>query len=275
MSDETQATETQPADKPTKPDWLDEKFYDPDAGQPRVEELSKSYRELQGAFGRRIGDLSAEARRKLAEAIPDEMRATWADEVKSRLAEDDEFLAPLREKWAADQPKAPEEYDLAAVELPEGLELDKDHPALAKAAELAKAAGMGQEQFAQLVALGAELMGPPASFEERMAAIGDDYGPRATALVNKARAAAGADPQARAAVEAALAEMHSPEAFRGMELILAQRGEKPAPNDGGAALQAVSVDSLKEIQARSDYRERPDLQRQVREGFQRLFGDVV
>lgn len=257
------------------PAWLDAKFFDADSGQPRVEELSKSYRELQGAFGRRLGDLSAEARRKLAEAVPDEMRATWGEEIKARLAEDEEFLAPLREKWAADLPKAPDAYDFEKIELPDGLALDAENPVLAKAAELAKEWGLPQERFAQLVALGAELSPPPASLEDRMAAVGPDFVNRATAAVNRAKAAAGDDPNAMAAVNAVLAELQSPDAFRGLEVLLSTRSERRMPDETATRQPPLTVEALREIQARPEYNSRPDWQKQVREGYSRLYGDVV
>jgi hypothetical protein len=278
MSEETTTNSTeQPAaetaEKAARPDFIDEKFWDQDAGQVRTEDLAKSYREAQSLIGRRVSDLSPDARRKLAESLPDEMRQTWEQDVRTRLAEDEEFLAPIKD---ALKPKAPETYDLATVELPEGLSLDTEHPVLAKAQEWARERGLGQEDFAQLLALGAELTAPPASIEDRMAAIGDDYGERAKALVNRARSVAGVDAEARAAIEAALAEMHSPEAFRGMEMLLAARGEKPAPLDGaGTKTPPLTVESLKEIQGREDYTQRRDLQEQVRKGYAQLFSETL
>lgn len=275
MTEEGTTPTTEAADAPQRPAFLPEKFWDGDSGQPRVEDLAKSYTELQGAFGRRLGDLSAEARRKLAEAVPDEMRATWGDEVKARLAEDEEFLAPLREKWAADLPKAPDAYDFEKIELPDGLALDAENPILAKAAEMAKEWGLPQERFAQLVALGAELSPPPASLEDRMAAVGPDFVNRATAAVNRAKAAAGDDPKAMAAVNAVLSELQSPDAFRGLEVLLATRSERRMPDEAATSQPQVTVESLREIQARPEYAQRPDWQKQVRDGFNKLFGDVV
>lgn len=275
MTEEATTTTTEGGEKPARPEWLDEKFFDAESGQPRVEELSKSYRELQGAFGRRLGDLSAEARRKLAEAVPDEMRATWGEEVRAKLVEDEEFLKPLREKWSEGLPKAPDAYDFEQIELPDGLALDLESPTLAKAAELAKEWGLPQERFAQLVALGAELSPPPASLEDRMAAVGPDYVNRATAAVNRARAAAGDDANALAAVEAVLGELQSPDAFRGLEVLLSTRSERRMPDETATTQPEVTVEALREIQSRPDYNARPDLQKQVRAGFNKLFGDVV
>jgi hypothetical protein len=270
---ETAAVETSQA--PERPEWIDTKFWDADAGQPRVEDLAKSYREAQSLIGRRVSDMSVEARRKLAETIPDEMRATWGEEVKAKLVEDEDFLAPLREKWAADLPKAPEAYDFDSIELPDGLALDLENPLISEAAELAKGWGLSQERFAELVALGARLSPPPASLEDRMAAVGPDFVNRATAAVNRAKAAAGEDPKARAAVDAVLSELQSPEAFRGLEVLLSTRAERRMPDETAQAQPAVTLESLREIQARPEYTQRPDWQEQVRKGFTQLYGDTV
>lgn len=277
MTDEATTTTTEQAGEattaaPERPDWIDPKFWDQDAGAPRVEDLSKSYRELQSAFGRRLGDLSVEARRQLAETVPDEMRQTWEEELRTKLAGDDKFLAPLLESR---MPKPPEAYELDKVTLPEGFALDPEHPVLSKAMEFAKSKGMSQDDFAALVSMGAELTEPPASLEDRMAALGPDYETRGKALINRALTAAGQDGEARASVQALLGEVMSPEAMRGVELLLAARGEKPAPVDNGTREAPLTREALMEIQARPEYRERRDWQEQVRQGFTRLYGETV
>lgn len=277
MSEEATTTTTEQPSGETiaaveRPEWIDPKFWDQDAGQPRVEDLAKSYREAQSLIGRRVSDLSAEAKRRLAESLPDEMRQTWEQEVREKLKADDEFLKPILDERL---PKAPEAYDFAAVELPEGFQLDAEHPVLAKAAEFAKSKGMSQEDFSALVAMGAELTAPPPPLEDRMAAVGADYQERGKAVINRALSAAGQDAEAKGAVQALLNEVMSPEALRGVELLLAARGEKAAPNDAGTQAPPLSVDALKEIQARPDYTERRDLQEQVRLGYRRLFGETL
>lgn len=278
MTEETATTTTeQPAGDviaaaAERPSWAPEKFWDADAGQVRTEELAKSYGEVQSLIGRRISDLSADARRKLAEALPDEMRSTWEQEVRERLAADDEFLTPLIE---GRMPKAPEAYELDKVTLPDGFALDAEHPVLAKAQEFAKSKGMSQDDFAALVAMGAELTAPAASFEDRVAALGPDYEMRGKTVINRAMTAAGQDAESRAAVQALLGEVMSPEALRGVELLLAARGEKVAPIDNGTREAPLTREALMEIQARPEYRERRDWQEQVRKGFTRLYGETV
>ena len=51
----------------------------------------------------------------------------------------------------------------------------------------------------------------------------------------------------------------------------------PDPKQELIALIAdtFTVESLREIQARPEYATRPDWQKQVRDGFTKLFGDVV
>ena len=83
--------------KAERPEWLGEKFWDGEAGTPRTEQLARSYGDLERLIGSRVGDLSVEARRKLAEALPDTLKETWAGELRAKLGEDPEFLAPLEE----------------------------------------------------------------------------------------------------------------------------------------------------------------------------------
>lgn len=275
MTTEDTTTTTEGGDeKPARPEWAPEQFWDADAGQVRVEDLAKSYREAHSLIGRRVGDLSPDARRKLAESLPDEMRAAWGEEIRAGLAEDEEFLKPLREKWSEGLPKAPDAYSFEQIELPDGLSLDAEHPVLAKAAELAKEWGLPQERFAQLVALGAELSPPQASLEDRMAAVGPDFVQRAAAATNRARSIAGEDQGSRAAIDAVLAELQSPEAFRGLELLLAARGERRMPDDpGGQPAVAQTEAELNKMQADPRYwKDRdPSFIQQVQQGFARLY----
>lgn len=276
MTTEDTTTTTEGGDeKPARPEWAPEQFWDADAGQVRVEDLAKSYREAHSLIGRRVGDLSPDARRKLAESLPDEMRAAWGEEIRAGLAEDEEFLKPLREKWSEGLPKAPDAYDFATIELPDGLALDAENPVLLKAAEMAKEWGLPQERFAQLVALGAELSPPPVPLEERMAAVGPDFVQRATTATNRARSIAGDDQPSRAAIDAVLTELHSPEAFRGLELLLAARGERRMPEDVGGQPGLVKTEAeLNAMQADPRYwKERdPSFIKQVTDGFARLVG---
>ncbi len=266
-----------------RPDYIDEKFWDAEAGAPRVEDLAKSYREVQSLVGRRVGDLSPDARRKLAESLPDEMRSTWAEEVKAQLAQDEEWLKPIREQWEAGLPRAPEQYDLDAIELPDGIVLDPESPMLAEAAEWAKGVGLPQERFGELLALGAKLLAPSPSLEERVAAFGADFRPRATAATNQALTAAGADAESKGAVQALLADIMSPEALRGLEILLAARGEKPMPDERGQGVaQAVTQETLESMVRDPRYwRDRdPAFVRQVDDGYRRLYpspqaGDTI
>lgn len=281
MTEDTTTITEGGGEKPARPEWAPEQFWDADAGQVRVEDLAKSYREAHSLIGRRVGDLSPEARRKLAESLPDEMRAAWRDEVRASLVEDEEFLAPLRDKWSEGLPKAPDAYDFEQIELPGGRAVDTENPLVTKAAELAKEWGLSQERFAAMLALGAELTPAPMTEEEaeadlkaRMAEVGPDFAARGMAAVNKARSAAGADPQARAAVEAVISELKSPDAFRGFEILLATRGERRMPDDtGGQPAVAQTEAELNKMQADPRYwKDRdPSFIQQVQQGFARLY----
>ena len=99
------ALASQPAAAPggtTRPEFLKEKFWDAEKAQPKVEDLARSYNEMERLIGSRVGDLGVEARRKLAESLPEALQATWAEEFKAKLKDDPAFLDPIKEAWLAE-----------------------------------------------------------------------------------------------------------------------------------------------------------------------------
>lgn len=105
------ATETQGGDAPERPDYIPEKFWDAEKGAPNIENLAKSYAELE------------KGRHNV-----DELKAKWEEE---RLAA---------------RPEAPDDYQLPENEL-----LDPDQlaasPVVRLWREAAHEAGLGQKQF--------------------------------------------------------------------------------------------------------------------------------
>lgn len=279
-------TETQPGGAPSSaaagtsdgpPEYLAnglEKFWDGEAKTLKGEDLARSYREVQSLIGRRVGDLSPAARKQLAESLPDEMRATWSNEIKAALAGDEEFLGPLREQWLTEaMPKAPEAYMA-----PEGVDLDVEHPAFGKAAEIARKAGMSQDAFAELVGVAVELLAPyegPLSYDvpALKEAIGPDVERRAAAVGNRVRSLLGPD-EGNTLLRSA---MH-PEAFLALEKLVQATSEEPLPlgGEGGGQGQFTEADLRKMTQDPKYWRERdPSLIAQVTAGFRKLYGDRI
>lgn len=225
--------------KPARPEWLsEEKFWDGEAGKVNDQGIYQSYRELQSAFGKRIGDMSTDARRKLAEMVPDEMRATVAEETKAALAADEAFLQPLRDAWLAEKlPKAPDAYAP-----PEGMDLDVEHPAYLAAVELAKSHGMPQESFAKLVSMGTELLAPyegEASFDHLIETLGKDLPERAKAIGNRVRS------MIPDKAEALLRATRTPDAYLALEALVKSASDKPLVLEGAVNQQVVTAESLK------------------------------
>jgi hypothetical protein len=102
----------------SKPEYVPSKFWDADKNEINVEELSMSYTALEKKLGQRT------------ESLVNDIR----EEVKGEIAS-----------------RAPEEYVIPDLELPEGVNIDinTEEPMLQWWANTAKQAGLSQEQFAE------------------------------------------------------------------------------------------------------------------------------
>lgn len=260
---------------PQPPEWLggDTKFWDGEKGEVRAEDIHKSYREVQSLIGRRVGDLSADARRKLAESLPDEMRATWDAETRAKLLEDPEFIDPLKARWAEENKPsgAPESYAP-----PEGLDLDTDSPLLGEFGELARKFNLPQEQYAELVAFGVRMLDPYTSGldeEGLKKALGADLPDRAKIVTNRVKSLAGEH------ADIFLSELKSPSSFLAVEALLKANATKPLALEPGAAPSAVTEAELKQMMADprycDPYKRDPTFEAKVNEGWRKLYGDTI
>lgn len=102
----------------TIPEYAPEKFWDKDKNELNVEELGMSYKALEKKLGQRTENLIGDLKEEL---------------IAERAA------------------KAPEEYVIPDLELPEGINVDinQDEPMLQWWADTAKQNGLSQEQFAE------------------------------------------------------------------------------------------------------------------------------
>ncbi len=228
------ATTPQPVVAPSgdaaaaRPEWLaEDKFWDGEAKAVKSADIYKSYRELQGAFGKRIHDLSPEARKALTASVPDDMREAWSKELRATLAEDPEFLTPLQEKWLSEKlPKAPEAYAV-----PDELAIDGEHPAAVTLMEVAKEYGLPQEAFEKLAAMGRDLMAPYEKVwgvEDVKQVFGPGTEARVMAVGNRIRSLVGEEPG-----NAMMRElMKTPESFVAFEKLVRLSSEQPLPMGG-------------------------------------------
>lgn len=264
---------------PSRPEWLGENdahFFDAEAGQVRADQLYKSYSELRSAFGKRVHDLSPEARKALISAVPDDMRSAWEQEARQKFAEDEEFINPLLESRL---PKPPEAYEIAPETLPEGLELDKDSEIYAAVEDLARKHALPNEAFNELVKIGAQIMAPPRPLEERIAELSEAF-PKETA-VQVVTAARNAVPEAeRAGLDALLARIHEPAEFKALAALVNGRREKAAPDPvAGPAMPALDQNKLESMMQDERYwhpqKRDPSFIEEVTAGFRKLYGDTI
>jgi len=114
--EEEVVTQTEQTEESSKPDFVQDKFWNKDTNEINIEELSSSYNSLEKKLGSRTEDLSKQIREDIA------------NEVKA---------------------KVPENYEISMPEIPENVQMDIDPemPLLQWWQKTAKEAGLSQDQF--------------------------------------------------------------------------------------------------------------------------------
>ena len=114
--EEEVVTKTEQTEESSKPDFVQDKFWNKDTNEINIEELSSSYNSLEKKLGSRTEDLSKQ------------IREDMANEVRS---------------------KVPENYEISMPEIPENVQMDIDPemPLLQWWQKTAKEAGLSQDQF--------------------------------------------------------------------------------------------------------------------------------
>lgn len=114
--EEEVVTQTEQTEESSKPDFVQDKFWNKDTNEINIEELSSSYNSLEKKLGSRTEDLSKQIREDIA------------NEVRS---------------------KVPENYEINMPEIPENVQMDIDPemPLLQWWQKTAKEAGLSQDQF--------------------------------------------------------------------------------------------------------------------------------
>ena len=107
---------TQEQTESSKPDYVQDKFWNKDTNEINIEKLASSYNSLEKKLGSRTEDLTAQIREDLA------------NEVKSNV---------------------PENYEIKMPEIPENVQMDinPEMPLLQWWSETAKAKGLSQDEF--------------------------------------------------------------------------------------------------------------------------------
>ena len=107
---------TQEQTESSKPDYVQDKFWNKDTNEINIEELASSYNSLEKKLGSRTEDLTAQIREDIA------------NEVKANV---------------------PEKYEINMPEIPENIQMDinAEMPLLQWWSETAKSKGLSQEEF--------------------------------------------------------------------------------------------------------------------------------
>jgi hypothetical protein len=273
----TDSSSSTTAAAPSPPEWLGNdaaKFWNAETGAVDAEKMYGSLREGQSLIGRRVGDLSLDQRRKLAETLPDEMRQTWEQEQRAKLAEDPEFLTPLQEKWKAEAlPKPPEAYVLSEEHLER---VDVDSPLLAPAMEFTKKYGLPQEAFNDLIDLGLrqdESIRPTVTEEMMQAEVGHDWKERGQRITNRAYSVMG-NVDGKEWIET---NCRTPRGFLLAEKWAKGTSEQPLPTGGNAnPPAALTRQELEQKMKDPRYKTDPAYHAEITRGFQKIFpSDVI
>lgn len=133
---------TPPQDSPSRPEWLQEKFWDAKEGKANYESLATSYKELERTLKTRKDEQ--------IELVKNE----YADQIKENILKeyDSERLASRPESVDKYELKLPEEF---MEQLPEGAEVQfiEDDPMLQFWKDTAFNAGMSQDDFSKGLSL--------------------------------------------------------------------------------------------------------------------------
>lgn len=235
MTEET----SMPADAPARPDYVPEKFWDTQAGQVRVEALSKSYGELE---------------RKLSGMIPGPKSPDW------------------EQSWrrAAGVPETPDGYGIAVRD--DSLAVDPDvnrrlHAAGFTPAQAQLVYDLAAERLVPLVHEYAESYRAEVAREKLAAEFGGAQKWEALAP----QIARWGEANLPRPVYDALAS--TPEGVRALHRLMSS-GE-PDLNGLGAAARPLDEEGLRKLMADKRYwRDHdPEIARAVSEGFRRLYPD--
>lgn len=218
------------------PAWVPAKFWDAKEARVNVEAMAKSYANAQKLIGKRFTDYSPEDKSLMADLIRDDVEA----HIRAEVAKEFEGKIPA-------PAQAPETY--ALPELPEGVELNPEHPALAPVSEAAKKHGLTQEAWndillAYLNGASAEQGAIDEALKAERAAI-PNYEDREKKLVEQVKARTGS--------EALLSSIVTAEAFLELEKLIGLTRETPMPSPQVSITAPVSETDVRKLMADPEY----------------------
>lgn len=254
-----------PPAAPTRPEHIAEKFWDAEKGEVRVEALAKSYSEAE----KRMSGLRAAH------------RADFEKELFGKRPETPEGYQIAPPEKMPDHVVMLEKFE-PGMPLEEGkvyFAADATDPMWGKVQAIAHRAGLSQEEFsAEIVPLIAEAMGHrvPTAEERALAnrefeaSLGENGPLRAEHLRGWLRGQVGED-KARA-IAGAINSKAAVEAFE--DLMIAAGGARFSSTAAGAAAARQTEEELRSMMRDPRYESDPAYQKQVTEGWRRLYGGM-
>jgi hypothetical protein len=233
------------ADKPARPEWIPEKFWDADGGAPRVEDLAKSYQKLESIHGS-------------AEKFEETIKARFEEERRAGL------------------PQKPEEYtpELPQELWPEGTkgEINTDDPLVKFWQQTAHKYGLSKDDFSAGVAefIKAD-MAARASIKEEVAKLGENAEARVKAVDTWLASSLDKEAYGAFAKYAISADF-----IRGLEVLMQKSGGTVPANDDPSATTSgsgMTIEQLKELQKDPRYWKHGDKEivEKVQAGYRALF----
>lgn len=242
-----------------RPDYIPEKFWDPEKKAPRVEQLAKSYGELETKFKTRDRELEPEIRKKVE-----------SERFAKRPAKADDYVVPDVTKFED-------------VKIPDGVKVEaiKDHPLMGFWRQHAWETGLDQAQFDAGVKtfLKSELDGMGA-VDTAMKELGE--GDAGKARVRRVDAFISDHLESDDDYQAIAGMLRTSKQVVAFERLMKKLGKEPdmskwsgrkmADGSGGDSGGAMTLEQIRAIQAKPEYwRDHdPALIKQVREGYVQL-----
>ena len=221
--------------KVERPDWLPEKFYDPDEGQIRTEDLAKSYRELESKI------------RKSKDELKAELKAEAEGEIKA--------------------PESPDKYEIPKIDNVVEEEL-VEHPMLNWFREYAHKNNLSNEEFQAAVSQYVEDARERApNVERERAKLGENAEERIGYVVNWLNRNV-TDPEERALYDQATV---TAEGFQSIERMIGRMGGRvPQTSTNGPVSNDLSKEEIRSLMNTDKYfKGDPATVKKVTEWFER------
>lgn len=248
----------------TRPEYIAEKFWDPDGNSVRVESLARAH-----------SDLEKMSRRKF-----DEMNQDERAQLYSTLGFDPEAVleSDLRQKWEndrlADRPENPADYNFDAKEagIPDIVEFDasSDDPMLNWWRKFSHDQGFTNDQFGEGVSVWLNtLASMQPDIEAERAKLGDNASVRID-QANSYLKKAGLDEEETNALESMVTSAAGISALE--KLALLSLPPNSQSNVGYVGSSKLSEEELRALQDSAEYRRGdPATMRKVQEGYASLY----